>query len=237
MLVLIDYDNVHELYKQRGLPDLAQRIADSIGYGTLQNWTRLRIRLYGGWFEELATTKRAQSLAAELGGFPVKVSVSDGVRSHQLIASAEFAMSLIPEPKVVLTHTFRPRGGRGSLACRATPLPGCINLPACPLRELPTFLNRGECPAHGCFVLADSILWRAEQKLVDTHLITDLLHLAHSSQDPIVLVSNDDDMWPGVRLALLRGVPVIHIHPVPGRQTPTHYIVALPKGYTQATLN
>ncbi len=88
-----------------------------------------------------------------------------------------------------------------------------------------------------CGVTGEAALSKWEQKLVDTLLVTDLLHLAHTSAEPVAVVSTDDDMWPGIRLALLKGVQVVHIHPVPGRGTPTHYIVSLPTGYSQVTLN
>ena len=237
MIVLVDYDNVHELHRQRGLPHLVQRIADAIGINVLQSLPRLRIRLYGGWFERLQSTRRAQLLAAEVARFPIQVTVTNSSTTHALIASAELALGLLNEPRVFLTHTFRPRGLTGTLACSAPPFPGCKNTATCPLPSFRALVSAGRCTESGCQVLLEGILSRPEQKLVDTLLISDLVHIAYTSNDPVAVVSTDDDMWPGIRLALSRGIRVVHIHPVPRRQTPTHYLVAIPPGYSQSTLN
>ena len=201
---------------------------DSHGFG---------FELYGGWFEGISVTRRAQKLAAQLASFPVPVSVTDGSNAHPLIAAAEFATGLLPEPRVFLTHTFRPRSGVAGISCAAPPFTGCVLPGGCAIASVYGLVAAGQCPEPGCPVIQESLLSRAEQKLVDTLLVADLLHLAHANQDPIAVVSTDDDMWPGIRLALLQGTPIFHIHPVPRRQTPSHYLVALPAGYNQATLN
>jgi hypothetical protein len=73
--------------------------------------------------------------------------------------------------------------------------------------------------------------------MVDTLLVTDLIYLSMTETSPIAVVSNDDDMWPGIRQALLNGSRIVHVHPIPGRATPTHFLTQLPSGYTQATLD
>ena len=62
-----------------------------------------------------------------------------------------------------------------------------------------------------------AVLQRAEQKLVDSMMVVDLLHLAEVTPEPLVVVSADDDLWPGIRFALLRGTRVIHVVPQRGR--------------------
>jgi hypothetical protein len=81
------------------------------------------------------------------------------------------------------------------------------------------------------------LLSRPEQKMVDTLLVTDLVYLSLTEKSAIAVISNDDDMWPGIRQALLNGSTIIHVHPIPGRATPTHFMIQLPAGYTQATLD
>jgi hypothetical protein len=83
----------------------------------------------------------------------------------------------------------------------------------------------------------NGLLSRPEQKMIDTLLVTDLTYLSTRKATVIAVVSTDDDMWPGIRQALLNGARVMHIHPVPGRATPTHFLVALPAGYHQASLD
>jgi hypothetical protein len=237
MLALVDYDNIHQVHKQRGLAYIAQRIADAIGYSILNGRPRLRLRLYGGWFEGTTITRRAQSLLGQIAGFPMTVTVTAGSTSHSLIAAAEMAVGLLPEPRVYLTHTLRRRVGSGGVSCSAPPITNCALPATCPLHATHTFLLSSQCPVASCAVTTDTALSKWEQKLVDTLLVADLLYLAHTDPEPLAIVSTDDDMWPGIRLALLKGVQIVHVHPVPGRSTPTHYIVSLPTGYSQTTLN
>jgi hypothetical protein len=240
MIALIDYDNIHEIHRRRGLQYVAQRIADAVGSTPFATDPHLRMRLYGGWFEEVRTTRRAQSVAADLAGFPVSITVTDTNGQVTIIASGDFAVGLIDEPRVALTHTFRPRAGPGSIVCTTRPAAKCANPTACPLAALDRLLVAHTCPGAGCAAIPEDLLERPEQKLVDTLLVADLISLAALAPQPretVAVVSNDDDMWPGIRLALLRGLQVVHIHPVPRRSTPTHYLVAMPSGYRQATLN
>lgn len=57
------------------------------------------------------------------------------------------------------------------------------------------------------------VLEREEQKLVDSMLVVDLVHYAETTEEPLVVVSADDDLWPGIRFVLLRGARVIHVIP------------------------
>jgi hypothetical protein len=48
-------------------------------------------------------------------------------------------------------------------------------------------------------------------------------------------VSADDDLWPGIQVALLWGARVLHVHPLPGRSTPAQYASLATGSYTQAS--
>jgi uncharacterized LabA/DUF88 family protein len=52
---------------------------------------------------------------------------------------------------------------------------------------------------------------KREQKLVDTMMVADMIHLASIGEPAIVIVSSDDDMWPGMISTLVAGVRVIHV--------------------------
>lgn len=75
---------------------------------------------------------------------------------------------------------------------------------------------------------------KREQKLVDTMLSADLLHLASEEYQTVVVVTSDDDMIPAVRQALLNDVQIVHIHTGPYKQTPTHYVAPDLSSYIQA---
>ena len=80
------------------------------------------------------------------------------------------------------------------------------------------------------------VLAREEQKLVDTMLVVDLAHLARQGGSVLVVVSTDDDVWPGIRFALLLGAVLIHVHPIPGRSTPRQYRRLMTATYTEVSL-
>ncbi len=198
---------------------------------------RLHLRLYGGWFEQTSASRRAQLLAAEVARFPHPVVLDDGAAQLRVITSAELAYGPIDEPRLFFTHTFRRRASFSGLECKRHPLDGCGAPDACALGALPSFLSTNVCPTVGCNASTATTLLRAEQKLTDTLIVADLLSIARRQEIAAGLVSNDDDMWPGIRAALNWGLAIYHVHPVIGRHTPTHYIVSMPKGYHQATMS
>lgn len=236
MHILVDYDNVHELLRHRGLPYIAQQVADAVGASVIARLPRLRMRLYGGWLESRVATKRAQAVAAEAANGPFVVSVTGDKTVHRSLVAVELAWGPVDEPKIYFSHTFRKRSVNENVRSLAVPYPGCRNVVSCPIGDLERFLKNRQCSMSACNVAPKDVLVRDEQKLVDTMLVTDLLALSRGGATEVAVVSTDDDMWPGVRLALTWGVRVFHIHPVPGRSTPSHLLVSLPGGYSQATL-
>lgn len=74
----------------------------------------------------------------------------------------------------------------------------------------------------------EDLIVRNEQKLVDSMMATDLMSLHLSSQEELVVVSSDDDLWPSLRLLLHRGHTIYHVHTKPNRPTPTFYTQRVP---------
>ena len=68
----------------------------------------------------------------------------------------------------------------------------------------------------------NDVLQKWEQKLVDTMLVSDLIFLATRGERDLVVVSSDDDIWPGIRTALQLGARVTQVH-TGGRETPADY--------------
>ena len=77
---------------------------------------------------------------------------------------------------------------------------------------------------------------REEQKLVDSMLLIDLVHLAQTTTDPLVVVSADDDLWPGIRFVLLHRTRVIHVIPSRGNAVPDTYRSLRTPTYTQVVM-
>lgn len=75
---------------------------------------------------------------------------------------------------------------------------------------------------------------RPEQKLVDTMLTADLIHVASlMGTSDLVIVTNDDDLWPGIRMAVHLGATVHHVHPRKRQTTPGFYASTVTKNYFQ----
>lgn len=233
MIALVDYDNIPRIERNRGLAQLAHRIANVIGPAPFAAEPSLRLRLYGGWFNKSNASRNAQALVAELGAtFPIQMVVSDATSSIKLPCRAEMAYSLACDPGVTVTHTYRPRSLPPALTCSAPPFTGCANPGACPVVPLHDFFHSGQCSVVSCAVSPEVILTKPEQKLVDSMIIADLIHLTRASTEQLAVVSTDDDILPGIRLALLQGARLIHVHPAPGRAVASHYQRLVQGAYT-----
>lgn len=219
--ILVDYDNLTKIDKSRGLLQIATQIVGKLGMPETVGKTRANLRLYGGWYHMGNSTRRAQDLAADIqANFPRVLSVPQSCQN--LIVSAELAAALFISPREYLFNTFRIRGYPTDLNCDNPSIHGCIDA-ACPVRHIHSFITTGKCTGQTCKIGPSDILYRGEQKLVDTMIATDLFYLSMSSSDPIVIVSSDEDFWPAIRYAIALGSSITHIHTKPNRQTPLHY--------------
>ena len=220
MLVLVDYDNLDLMVRRRGVREAITRILDTLAAKHLGAERRIECRLYGGWFERATLSRYAQRVASDLRRqFPIRMAkaVSGGRRDRTMLVHANLARSLICDPQVAITHTYRQRSLPPRLECTTPPFADCVATTRCPIASISSFIRDSRCPVDVCNVAPGSILTRPEQKLVDSMLVVDLVHLAQQAKEPIVVVSADDDLWPGIRYALLRGARIIHVMPRHGR--------------------
>jgi uncharacterized LabA/DUF88 family protein len=198
---------------------------------------RVAVRLYGGWFEQSRLTKRAQDLLAEMAkSFPMMVQVGRGEDSRKTIVQVTLARALVVEPQYELPNTYRLRGVPPLLSPAQLPLRRCANMSHCRLVDTLSLLATGLCPGSGCSVPIDRVMTKPEQKLVDTMLTADLVSLSHSSCQVVVVVSTDDDLLPGIRVALHQGLIVHHVHTDKSRRTPKHYLRGIGENYHQYSI-
>jgi hypothetical protein len=236
VLTLVDYANVDPLLKERGLEAIAWRICEVLGGAHLSGADRLRIRLYGGWYQGGELSKLAQGLAAELdASFPLPVRLPVGGSTLLIRVDCELARSLIIEPGRDLFHTFRERGLPGGIKTINLPFPGCPSPEACAIGPICAFLRNSECPADGCSVRPRQVMHRGEQKLVDTMLVADLIQVA-SHDDRVAVISSDDDIWPGIRTGVALGCDLIHLQSKRGQHTPEFYKTSMPANYFEGRL-
>ncbi len=237
MIVLVDYDNLPRLERKRGLIHVATKIVETIGSQRLRASARVRLKLYGGWLENNSLSPYAQRLSADVQRFfPRAISVVDSQGQARVIVRVDIGYSLEIEPAFSLSNTFRRRGVPKGLTCAAPPVLNCGNPANCAVSAFHSFVTNDECSDQACSVPLKDILTRHEQKLVDTMIVADLIYLASSGSSEVVLVSSDDDLWTGIKSALLIGTSVLHIQTMPQRRTPVHYSRGAGANYLEINL-
>jgi len=212
--ILVDYDNLMPDQKVSGLLDIATRVLMQLPLSAPRERGACEMRLYGGWFEGATMTNLAQDLSVQIQNyFPkiVRVSNQDG-SSTPITANCTLAVSLSEDPGHLLFNTFRKKGRPNNIRIANPQEAGCEKND-CALALFKQLYNSGKCSAPNCSTQSKELIYRSEQKLVDTMLACDLLHAQTQNLDYIVLVSGDDDFIPPVRTLLARGAPVIRAHP------------------------
>ena len=163
-------------------------------------------------------TQMAQDLSAAIQrDFPVIIRLPKVDSSNvSLTATAELAMAMLEEPGHHLFDTYRKKAKPGNLRVQTPQMVGCTDA-SCPLPIAKKLLKSGTCPISTCAITATDLVYRHEQKIVDTMLTCDMIHAPTLNYDQIILVSGDDDFLPPLRTVLLRGTPVARFHPRPNR--------------------
>lgn len=232
MIALIDYDNLR--VGPNRLRYAVTRLLHAIGARRFAGDARLRCRLYGGWFDRFRLSKSAQRIVRDIDStFPRRVTVSDEDGAVAVLVRMELARMLAGD-RVDLTHTYRRRSVPPNLSCAPAPFDGCVRPSRCPIADLARFINDAACPTAGCAVTPNTVLQKDEQKLVDSMLVADLIRLAQTTSESLVLASSDDDMWPGIRVALLHGARLLHVHS--RHRPPSPYQPLTTTTYSQATV-
>ncbi len=212
--VFIDYDNLSPVQKQSGILDVVNKVL--LRTPIELNVTRITcdVRVYGGWYEDNEMTQKAQSVAVEIqGDFPVIIKLpAEAGDFVQVRANAELALAMLEEPSHHLFDTFRRKGKPTNIRLK-TPLDvGCTDQ-SCAIPQMKKMLKKGRCPKAGCTSSTESIVYRIEQKLVDTMLTCDLIYAPAVGYNNIIIVSGDDDFLPPLRTLSLRGTSAIRFLP------------------------
>lgn len=238
VIILIDYDNLDPMERRRGTLHVVTRLLGVLGISRLAGEGSVDCRLYGGWFNRRASSRNAARLIPDLlHDFPCTLRVTGDAASPSVLVHADLALSLACDPAAeVLTHTYRRRSLPPRLSCESVPFPGCAVPSRCPVAALNPFIGNGACPIDSCSVEPRTVLVREEQKLVDSMVVVDLIHYAETTDEVLVVVSADDDLWPGIRFALLRGARVIHVLPRRGLSDPNRYRSLKTESYSQLVM-
>ena len=215
-IVCIDYDNLLPLQKMGGVLDVVTKVLVQLTWDLSITRASCEVRVYGGWYEGNQMTRLAQDVTVELQrDFPkiIRIPRTDGTLVA-LQATAELAVSLLQEPGHHLFNTYRRKGKPANVRVEKPEDVGCVDA-ACVLPQMKNLLKRGNCPKAGCSVTNCDLVYRHEQKLVDTMLTCDLIHSVDRVTGRVILVSGDDDFLPSLRTVLLRGGTAVRCHPKP----------------------
>ena len=215
--ILVDFDNVPVMTRQKGVDHVLHTTLDTAaGVLGASMPRRVTVRLYGGWYDGLRLTRKAQELvrsryfASHVPRCPTGFAASDTV-----LIKAELARTLLsqagdrsasPFPNTCRTRPVSTVGFRAKFPDHTR-----CDIQPCFLAELGEFFRTGQCPISQNHPDITGCVVRDEQKLVDVLLATDLLHLARCGGSA-VLVSSDDDMWPAIIQAVPDLSAFVHVH-------------------------
>jgi len=211
MQVLVDFDNLTPATQQQGTVYVADKVFQSLA-PVLALGQRLELRVYGGWDHGGRLTPRAQRLRAELAAsFPRVFNLVGGSPPVPIVTTATLARSLLIEPMIPLTDTYRLRPPPRRMFCDSPAAHGCVD-PACPLVAVAHFIMSRNCPTAQCPIEFETIVTgHSQQKVVDTAIVSDLIELSANKEKEVAVLTSDDDIWPGMASAMHNGTLVYHI--------------------------
>lgn len=221
MVFLVDYYNIDALIAGRGLLYIAERALTALHGAGIPLPQRAEFRLYGGWFSESRLSKGAQTLAADIANnFPSTLAFPVADRDPiKVVVNCELNQSLAATTNQPLTHTVRTRPFTDKLTFRWPTGRRCVPT-SCRMLGVSEFVQSVKCPASDCSHVQSDFLHHTAQKMVDTMLVSDLIYWAYRPNSPqIVVVSSDDDIWPGIRTAIAIKQPIIQLHT---KRSPLH---------------
>ena len=218
-VIFIDYDNLLPSQKNAGILDVVTKALIQMPFDGATTRVKCEVRVYGGWYEGATMTRRAQDTTVEIQrDFPTIIRLPMGGGGHCVVSmNAELAVALIQEPGHHLFNTYRRKGKPANIRVKVPTAIGCTD-PDCVLPLMKKLLKTGNCPKPGCVVAERDLVYRHEQKIVDTMLSCDLIYAANRGTNQIALVSSDDDFLPPLRTALLCGTAAIRFHTKPNSQ-------------------
>ena len=233
MNFLIDFDNLPKRTQRKTLRQIIEILLDKIDFQSADSIVRVSCRLYGGWLKGKTLSHKAEKLSKQISqDFPTAILLSG---KPKILVNAELATSLVCDIQNDFTHTFRMQSPP-SFSVRRFPLQGCSEPSNCPILATNHFVFHGVCTHSDCNISPQEAFYRAEQKLVDTMIVVDLVHFSIHQKECLVVVSGDHDMWPGIRYALLQNASIIHIVPGVSNKRKNAYNQLITERYTRVLL-
>ena len=213
VLILVDYDNLG-MYRHKSINDIVTITISRVMRHVVEARIHCLVRLYGGWFTKEGQSDEGKEVLLKLQGNEDLVETQVGKNGQRVVARVhvEMASSILQKPEHDLFFTYRTKARTYDIRVKKQEETKCKHN-ACLLPLLAKFLKTRKCPRNECSVGANDLVWRNEQKLVDSMIVCDLLYSAGVQVDYIVLVSDDDDFVPPLVALSVMNKKVIRISP------------------------
>jgi len=213
--IFVDYDNLSEDQKTTGLKMLISSVFLKLSAVLNNNHYKCRVRLYGGWFESGSLTQSAQTVVAEIQNtFPTIMTIPAEAGTVKIEVVAELAEALMQDPSISFVSTYRRKASVPNIRIDTSVSASCIDS-GCPIPYAKKLLRSGFCPVPQCASANSKIVYKVEQKLVDTMLSCDLLYSSVLKTWLNILISSDDDFVPPLNIMQLNGATIYRVHTKP----------------------
>lgn len=212
--ILVDFANVCNWWAIRSpskpivarrIGELAENVVRALSTSDMENSNTVaeyRLRFYDAWFDAEGNGTNLHQMTRGIcrDDFPYRI------RSARVYAQVVECVSALPGLRLLNTLRTEKGFGRMKYKFNNEPPPNCISPENCCVSIVKHWLSKHECPhstAHDaatpmeCKVSAEEICSRTHQKLVDTSIVADAIHMAHEGGS-VVIYSNDEDMIPGL---------------------------------------
>lgn len=215
LLFLIDYDNLLENQKSNLQLYLEKVLSKVFEYIRTETYISGKVRLYGGWYENDTPTRDAVELdMCYQNALVGKIFKDDDICNYFIDVMLARSLLSLPEQDFWNTYRTRQNVSRGLKFEKGAT--GC-NHPGSIIPEFRRLLKKGTCPHTDCDKNQNQlILFRSEQKMVDTMLSCDIIDsmLINPISEYVIVVSADDDFMPPLVLAsTARNRQLIHVIP------------------------
>ena len=204
--IIIDFDNIFK--KQINLYS-ADDLVKVVGYaidllrGQISDMECVRIRLYGGWYQENNMTQKASVLSSLIPAMEAIFPILSP--SQRIIGSIELATTLYLQTHIWY-DSYKEKYGIPNLRIDVTKLGTvCQNQPdLCPVKILRKFTEHKSkvCHHDNCETNHSEVFFQREQKYVDSMMVCDVIAM---SMDPdicaISAMTDDVDLFPSFSMA------------------------------------
>lgn len=210
VVVIVDFDNFFpgqlQNYTIQELESFFTKIINLI-FSEHNDTHNIIIRLYGGWYQGNVYTQKASLLATylqQIDIFPIITNIGK-VDGSIAIAEQQYGLDF------VWYNTFQKKAGLQKVLIDHTKESQICssNSEQCPVRILQKFIKNKErlCNNNGCTTKHQEILYRKEQKMIDTMMTCDVItYSSEPTVKAIYIASDDVDLFPCIAISKVRNV-------------------------------